>query len=159
MKWNNFKKSFQHNSMETRLADKQKHRLCSICFKKIFLFLLKNILSNVDKAEKTQVTNQDQEKPRHLFTSLPSQSFPQIKHQFQSDQSDLHSFCPIKVFYKAKMMELSVWPELILRPTASKWPTSIQGCISCGILVSGIGARGVSLEHMENMEMFSCSPT
>ena len=34
-----------------------------------------------------------------------------------------------------------------------------QGCISCGILVSRIGARGVSSEHMENMEMFSCSPT
>ena len=34
-----------------------------------------------------------------------------------------------------------------------------QGCISCGILVSGIRARGVSLEHMENMEMFSCFPT
>ena len=34
-----------------------------------------------------------------------------------------------------------------------------QGCISCGILVSGIGARGVNSEHMENMEMFSCSPT
>ena len=30
-----------------------------------------------------------------------------------------------------------------------------QGCISCGILVSGIRARGVSSEHMENMEMFS----
>ena len=35
----------------------------------------------------------------------------------------------------------------------------VQGCISCGILVSGIQAHGVSLEHMENMEMFSCSPT
>ena len=35
----------------------------------------------------------------------------------------------------------------------------MQGCISCGILVSGIRARGVSSEHMENMEMFSCSPT
>ena len=34
-----------------------------------------------------------------------------------------------------------------------------RGCISCGILVSGIRARGVSSEHMENMEMFSCSPT
>ena len=34
-----------------------------------------------------------------------------------------------------------------------------QGCISSGILVSGIRARGVSSEHMENMEMFSCSPT
>ena len=31
--------------------------------------------------------------------------------------------------------------------------------ISCGILVSGIRARGVSSEHMDNMEMFSCSPT
>ena len=36
---------------------------------------------------------------------------------------------------------------------------SDQGCISCGILVSGIWARGISSEHMENMEMFSCSPT
>ena len=36
------------------------------------------------------------------------------------------------------------------------WP---QGCISCGILLSGIGARGVTSEHMENMEMFSCSPS
>ena len=35
----------------------------------------------------------------------------------------------------------------------------IHGCISCGILVSGIRARGVSSEHMENMKMFSCSPT
>ena len=38
------------------------------------------------------------------------------------------------------------------------WP-KVQGCISCGILVSGIWARGVSSEHMENMEMFSCTPT
>ena len=37
--------------------------------------------------------------------------------------------------------------------------TLLQGCISCGILVSGIRARGVSSEHKENMEMFSCSPT
>ena len=34
-----------------------------------------------------------------------------------------------------------------------------QGCINCGILVSRIPALGVSSEHMENMEMFSCSPT
>ena len=34
-----------------------------------------------------------------------------------------------------------------------------QGCINCAILLSGIGARGVSWEHMENMEIFSCSPT
>ena len=36
---------------------------------------------------------------------------------------------------------------------------SYQGCISCGILLSGTWARGASSEHMENMEMFSCSPT
>ena len=42
---------------------------------------------------------------------------------------------------------------------SSQFIWSKQGCISCGILVSGIGARGVSSEHMENMEMFSCSPT
>ena len=30
-----------------------------------------------------------------------------------------------------------------------------QGCISCGVLLSGTGARGVSSEHMENVEMFS----
>ena len=34
-----------------------------------------------------------------------------------------------------------------------------QGCINCGIHVFGIRACGVSSEHMENMEMFSCSPT
>ena len=34
-----------------------------------------------------------------------------------------------------------------------------QGCIICAILPSGMGARGVSSEHVENMEMFSCSPT
>ena len=30
-----------------------------------------------------------------------------------------------------------------------------QGCIICSILPSGMGARGVSSEHVENMEMFS----
>ena len=34
-----------------------------------------------------------------------------------------------------------------------------QGCINCAILLSGIGARGVNSEHVENMKMFSCSPT
>ena len=56
------------------------------------------------------------------------------------------------------------------RPLSDTWKVEIkkflpllnvhlQGCISCGILVSGIRARGASPEHMENMEMFSCSPT
>ena len=30
-----------------------------------------------------------------------------------------------------------------------------QGCINCAILPSGMGARGVSSEHVENMKMFS----
>ena len=34
-----------------------------------------------------------------------------------------------------------------------------QGCMICSILPSGMGARGVSSEHVEDMEMFSCSPT
>ena len=33
-----------------------------------------------------------------------------------------------------------------------------QGCIICSILPSGMGARGVNSEHVEKMEMFSCSP-
>ena len=43
--------------------------------------------------------------------------------------------------------------------TSSHTPSHAQGCISCGVLLSGTGAHGVSSEHMENMEMFSCSPT
>ena len=33
-----------------------------------------------------------------------------------------------------------------------------QGCIIRSILLSGMGARGISLEHVENMKIFSCSP-
>ena len=35
----------------------------------------------------------------------------------------------------------------------------MQDCTNCAILPYGMGARGVSSEHVENMEMFSCSPT
>ena len=35
----------------------------------------------------------------------------------------------------------------------------VQGCIICSIIPSGMGAREVNSEHVENMEMFSCSPT
>ena len=42
--------------------------------------------------------------------------------------------------------------------TGVRWQGVEQGRINCGILISGIRARGVSSEHMENMEMFSCSP-
>ena len=41
----------------------------------------------------------------------------------------------------------------LFNPIVSVTPQ--QGCISCGILLSGTGARGVSSEHMENVEMFS----
>ena len=37
--------------------------------------------------------------------------------------------------------------------------SSDQGCIIRSILPSRLGARKVSSEHVENMEMFSCSPT
>ena len=53
-------------------------------------------------------------------------------------------------------------PNYFIKHFSGSWHNKTsrdQGCISCGILVSGIGARGVSSEHMENMEMFSCSPT
>ena len=36
---------------------------------------------------------------------------------------------------------------------------NIQGCIKCAILPFRMGARGVTSEHMENIEMFSCFPT
>ena len=70
------------------------------------------------------------------------------KHQY-TDQGD-HNHCrnPDESF------DGGVW--CYTTDPNKRWE---QGCISCGILVSGIGARGVSSEHMENMEMFSCSPT
>ena len=50
--------------------------------------------------------------------------------------------------------------EKLLRPTKiEEVPFRWQGCINCAILPSGMGAHGVSSEHVENMEMFSCSPT
>ena len=49
--------------------------------------------------------------------------------------------------------------NLLLGTSCTSMQSGEQGCISCGILLSGTGARGVSSEHMENMEMFSCSPT
>ena len=40
------------------------------------------------------------------------------------------------------------------RRSTKKWNRT-QGCINCAILPFGMGARGVSSEHVENMEMFS----
>ena len=55
--------------------------------------------------------------------------------------------------YKYKLLTL-LTPLTLL--TLLTWR---QGCINCGSLVSGIPARGVSSEHMENMKMFPFSPT
>ena len=42
---------------------------------------------------------------------------------------------------------------------AKTWILGLQGCIICSIIPSGMEAREVSSEHVENMEMSSCSPT
>ena len=55
--------------------------------------------------------------------------------------------------------QLSGWANHKVIDLLIKESLQQQGCISCGILLSGTWARGVSSEHMENMEMFSCSPT
>ena len=56
-------------------------------------------------------------------------------------------------------------PDLVCSPFEDeayngwvKWYGRQQGCINRSILPSGMGARGVSSEHVENMEMFSGSP-
>ena len=58
-----------------------------------------------------------------------------------------------------KVIDIVVGKDNLVEETSEVGDILMQGCISCGILVSGIGARGVSSEHMENMEMFSLSPT
>ena len=68
------------------------------------------------------------------------------------DPEDLFLMCPRPLtLSEDQLIHLSLFPFNMI--------TLGQGCISCGILVSGIRARGVSSGHMENMEMFSCSPT
>ena len=59
--------------------------------------------------------------------------------------------------YISLIMLKSFKGNRLIRQNHSK--LHIQGCINCAILLSGIGARGVSSEHVENMEMLSCSPT
>ena len=56
-----------------------------------------------------------------------------------------------------KLSVFNSWIDVNL--SAVSPPHSKQGCINCAILLSGVGAHGVSSEHMENMEMFSWSPT
>ena len=77
---------------------------------------------------------------------------------------DAHFLCQL-YYHEANEVETCHEKENCLkirkRPTLRciVWLCALQGCINCGILVSRIRARGVSLEHMENMEVFSCSPT
>ena len=62
--------------------------------------------------------------------------------------------------YPVSRTKPCTYPNILLQHLfCKKNQVTNQGCISCGILVSGIRACGVSWEHMENMEIFSCSPT
>ena len=69
------------------------------------------------------------------------------------------------IFFWINKKDQHVSKSVVIPKTSDLLPgnfandTYVQGCICCGILVSGIRACGVSSEHMENMEMFSCSPT
>ena len=48
--------------------------------------------------------------------------------------------------------------ELVLVPSCLVGAVHIkQGCINCAILPSGMGARGVSSEHVENIENLEMS--
>ena len=69
-------------------------------------------------------------------------------------------FCPNKILHtKCKNGPILPTGQWYAPSAVVSEASYCQGCISCGILLSGTGARGVSSEHMENMEMFSCSPT
>ena len=58
------------------------------------------------------------------------------------------------------ILRLRIWGLRIREvPHPDPYHPFKQGCINRSILPSGMGARGVSSEHVENMEMFSCSPT
>ena len=72
--------------------------------------------------------------------------------------------------YSMNRQQLTVWPGIMILCQKhfifayfggheSELPDFEQGCIIRSILSSGMGARGVSSEHVENMEMYSCSPT
>ena len=91
MKWNNFKKSFQHNSMETRLADKQKHRLCSTFFKNIFMSSKKYPQQCGQGRENTSHKSWSGKTPPPFY--LPAQSKFSTKQKWRNDQSNLYSFC------------------------------------------------------------------
>ena len=59
----------------------------------------------------------------------------------------------ISSFWKLIFYDQYTWSLLLFSHTYHG-----QGCIIRSILPSGMGARGVSSEHVENMEMFSGSP-
>ena len=79
----------------------------------------------------------------------------------QSSNSDsaTHPMEKIKECYNFMENQINESVAIIRRNFTRIQNAVFQGCISCGILVSSVRARGVSSEHMENMEMFSCSPT
>ena len=51
-------------------------------------------------------------------------------------------------------LNLCLMKMIVIIVTKQSRQTSAQGCIICSILPSGMGARGVSSEHVENMEMY-----
>ena len=85
---------------------------------------------------------------------------------FTAQKSDLKNI----IFFHVSSLKMHLIfgriPSLSIKQLASSQPP--KGCRSLSILPSRMGARGVSLEHvenmentekMENMEMFSRSPT
>ena len=66
---------------------------------------------------------------------------------------------PFIEFHRRRTREVTLRAWLHVHARGIHDDDDDQGCINCAILLSRIGARGVSSEHMENMEMFSCSPT
>ena len=115
------------------------------------------------------LVNRDRQKMADLLRKMASnqkmqENKPTLKFNFTIEKR-----WPVSIFELFGPQHLSHWALMSISVQGFSQVSylgyrcfrysSAQGCISCGILVSGIGARGVSSEHMENMEMFSCSPT
>ena len=101
---------------------------------------------------------------RHLReTSIADDQF--LRHtDHQGDYNGNYNYYYFYYFYKNYyyyhnclwMISSLYWMITLI---TNGTPTTTQGCINCAILPSGMGTRGVSSEHVENKEMFSCSPT
>ena len=101
-----------------------------------------------------QVQTPERPHPESQKTSYLKQIWHDIRWNWNWKRTDTPSS-----IHTISMFEPNAVSDLWIFGFAQIHRKQQQGCISCGILVSGIRARGVSSEHMENMEMFSCSPT